>query len=175
VDNCEVARKLPEILAGLPVLNDPNTGAQFPAQYCHQESPYLTQVKFLGSYMVPKIDVLISAALQSVPGPQVIGNFVATSASVAPSLGRPLAGNAANVTVNVVPPGGMYGDRRNQFDLRVGKVLRLAGTQTKLNLDLNNLFNATAVLTENPSYAVFRQPASIIPARVARVGLQFEF
>ena len=175
VDNCEVARKLPEILAGLPVLNDPNTGAQFPAQYCHQQSPYLTQVKFLGSYMVPKIDVLISAALQSVQGPQVIGNFVATNASVSPSLGRQLAGNAANVTVNLLPPGGMYGDRRNQFDLRLGKVLRLAGTQTKLHLDLNNLFNANAVLTENPSYAVFRQPASIIPARVARVGLQFDF
>ena len=175
VDNCEVASKLPEILAGLPVLNDPNTGAQFPAQYCHQQSPYLTQVKFLGSYMVPKIDVLISAAFQSVPGPQVIGNFVATSASIAPSLNRPLAGGAANVTLNVVPPGGMYGDRRNQFDLRLGKVLRLAGTQMKLHLDLNNLFNANAVLTENPSYAVFRQPASIVPARVARLGVQFDF
>jgi hypothetical protein len=174
-DNCEVARTLPEILTGLPVLNDTNTSAQFPAQSCHQQSPFLTQVKFLGSYMVPKIDVLISGALQSVAGPQVIGNFVATNAVVAPSLGRPLSGGAANVTANLLPPGTMYGDRRNQFDLRVGKVLRFGGTQTKLNLDLNNLFNANAVLTENPSYAVFRQPASIIPARVARVGVQFDF
>ena len=47
---------------------------------CRQQSPLLTQVKFLGSYQIPKIDVLVSGALQSVPGPQVLGNFVATNA-----------------------------------------------------------------------------------------------
>jgi hypothetical protein len=174
-DNCAVAARLPEILTGYPVLNDPNTTAQFPAQYCHQQSPFLTQVKFLGSYLVPKVDVLISGALQSVAGPQVIGNFVATNALVLPSLGRPLAGGAANVTVDVVPPGAMYGDRRNQFDLRLGKVLRFGRTQTKVNLDLNNVFNVNPVLTENPSFAVFRQPAAILPARIARLGVQFDF
>jgi hypothetical protein len=175
VDNCEVAARLPEILTGLPVLNDANTTAQFPAQYCHQESPFLTQVKFLGSYEIPKIDVLISGALQSVAGPQAIGNFVATNAVVLPSLGRPLAGGNANVTVNVVPPGALYGDRRNQFDLRLGKVLRFGRTRTKVNLDINNVFNANPVLTENPSFAVFRQPASILPARIARLGVQIDF
>ena len=175
VDNCEVAAKLPEILTGFPILNDPNTTAQFPAAYCHQQSPFLTQVKFLGSYLIPKIDVLISGALQSVPGPQVIGNFVATNPIVQPSLGRPLAGGAPNVTVNVVSPGAMYGDRRNQFDLRLGKVLRFGGTQTKVNVDLNNVFNAYPVLTENVSFAVFRQPASILPARIVRIGAQIDF
>jgi hypothetical protein len=175
MDNCEVAAQLPESLTGLPVLNDVNTGAQFPAQYCHQRSPFLTQVKFLGSYEIPKIDVVISGVLQSVPGPQVLGNFVATNALVLPSLGRALAGGGANVTVNVVPPGGLYGDRRNQFDLRLGKVLRVGRTRTKMNLDINNVFNANPVLTENTSFAVFRQPASILPARIARIGVQFDF
>jgi hypothetical protein len=175
VDNCEVAAQLPEILTGLPVLNDANTTAQFPAQYCHQESAFLTQVKFHGSYEIPKIDVLISGALASVPGPQVIGNFVATNPVVLPSLGRPLAGGSANVTVNVVPPGAIYGDRLNRFDLRIAKVLRFGRTRTKVNLDINNVFNANPVLTENPSFAVFRQPASILPARIARVGVQFDF
>jgi hypothetical protein len=174
-DNCDVAAQVPESLTGLPVLNDVNTGAQFPAQYCHQQSPFLTQVKFLGSYEIPKIDVVISAALQSVPGPQVLGNFVATNPLVLPSLGRPLSGGGANVTVNVVPPGGLYGDRRNQFDLRLGKVLRFGRTRTKVNLDINNVFNANPVLTENTSFAVFRQPASILPARIARIGVQFDF
>jgi hypothetical protein len=113
--------------------------------------------------------------LQSVPGPQVLGNFVATNALVLPSLGRALAGGGANVTVNVVPPGGLYGDRRNQFDLRLGKVLRVGRTRTKVNLDINNVFNANPVLTENTSFAVFRQPASILPARIARIGVQFDF
>ena len=121
-----------------------------------------------------KLDELVGA-LQSVPGSQVIGNFVATNASVLPSLGRPLAGGAANATVNVVPPGALYGDRRNQLDLRLGKVLRFGRTRTKVNLDINNVFNANPVLTENSSFAVFRQPASILPARIARVGVQFDF
>ncbi|HTI42533.1 MAG TPA: TonB-dependent receptor [Vicinamibacterales bacterium] len=175
IDNCEVAAQLPEMLTSFPVLNDVNTGAQFPAQYCHQQSPFLTQVKFLGSYEIPRIDVLISGALQSVPGPQVIGNFVATNAAIVPSLGRPLAGGTNNITVDVVPPGGMYGDRRNQFDLRLGKILRFGRTRTKVNLDINNVFNANPVLAENPSFAVFRQPASILPARIARLGVQFDF
>jgi hypothetical protein len=170
-----VAATLPEILTGYPVLNDPNLNVQFPAQYCRQQSPFLTQVKFLGSYLIPKVEVLISGALQSVAGPQVIGNFVATNPVVLPSLGRPLAGGAANVTVNLVPPGAMYGDRRNQLDLRIGKVLRFGGTQTKVNVDLNNVFNVHPVLTENPSFGVFRQPASILPARIARIGVQIDF
>jgi len=175
MDNCEVAARLPETLAGLPVLNDPNTTAQFPAQYCHQQSAFLTDVKFVGSYEIPKVDVLISAGLSSASGPQVIGNFVATNPVVLPSLGRPLAGSAANVTVDVVPPGAIYGDRRNRLDLRLGKVLRFGRTRTKVNLDINNVFNANPVLTENMSFAVFRQPASILPARIARVGVQIDF
>jgi hypothetical protein len=105
----------------------------------------------------------------------VIGNLVATNALVQSSLGRPLAGGAANMTVDVLPPGAMYGDRRNQFDLRLGKVLRFGRTRTKVNLDINNVFNSNAVLTENPSFAVFRQPASILPARIARLGVQIDF
>jgi hypothetical protein len=69
----------------------------------------------------------------------------------------------------------MYGDRRNQFDLRIGKVLRFGRTRTKVNLDINNVFNANPVLTENASFAVFRQPASILPARIARIGVQIDF
>jgi hypothetical protein len=44
-----------------------------------------------------------------------------------------------------------------------------------VNLDINNVFNANPVLTENPSFAVFRQPASILPARIARLGVQLDF
>ena len=79
------------------------------------------------------------------------------------------------MTVNVVPPGAMYGDRRNQFDLRLGKLLRFGRTRAKVNLDIDNVFNTNPALTENQSFAVFRQPASILPARIARVGVQVDF
>jgi hypothetical protein len=40
---------------------------------------------------------------------------------------------------------------------------------------LNNVFNVNPVLTENPSFGVFRQPAAILPARIARIGVQIDF
>jgi hypothetical protein len=100
---------------------------------------------------------------------------VATNAVVQPSLGRPLSGNAANVTVNLLEPGALYSDRRNQLDLRFGKILRYGRTRTRVSVDLNNALNSAPVLTENSSYAVFRQPTSIQPARVARFGAQVDF
>ena len=68
--------------------------------YCDRETPFLTQIKLLGSYTLP-YDIQVSGTLQSVPGPEIQGNVVFTNAQVQPSLGRPLTG-AANVTVNVV-------------------------------------------------------------------------
>src|SRR6185436_8838089 len=96
-----------------------------PLEYCQQDSGWLTQVKLLGSYLVPKIDVQIAGTLQNLPGKQIPAYYVATNAVVAPSLGRNLSGNAANVTVNIVEPGTMYSERLNQLDLRFGKALTL--------------------------------------------------
>ena len=50
-----------------------------------------------------------------------------------------MSGSAANVTVNIVEPGTLYGDRINQLDFRVAKILRFGRTRTQLGLDLYNL------------------------------------
>jgi hypothetical protein len=100
---------------------------------------------------------------------------VLTSAQVAPSLGRPLSGGAANVTVNILKPGAMYGERVNQLDLRFSKILRAGRTRTTLNFDVPNVFNANTVLTESPVYTTWRRPESILTARFVKVGLQVNF
>ncbi len=166
-DNCEIVAALPEMLISGSTLT--------PAQFCHGDTGFQTQAKASAAYTVPRIDVLVSATLQSSPGTAVAANYVATNAVVAPSLGRPLSGGAANVTANLVQAGELFTDRISQVDFRVAKVLRVGRTRASLNVDLYNALNANPVLTENFSYAVWRQPTSILMARFAKLTLQFDF
>ena len=162
-DSCDILRKLPETNPTNP--------------YCHTETPFLNQIKLLSSYTIPRIDVQIGGTFQSFDAPQngIIANVVATNAAIAPSLGRTLSGGAANVTVNLIDPFSVYGDRVNQLDLRVGKLLRVGTTRTRLALDFFNALNAAPVMTENQNYAAFRRPTSIMTARFAKVTMQFDF
>jgi hypothetical protein len=132
-------------------------------------------VKFAGTYTIPQVDVLVSGTFRSVPGPEIYANYVATNAVVAPGLGRPLSGGAANLPVTILEPGTMYGERLTQVDLRMGKILRFGRTKTSLNLDIYNLFNASTVLTVNNAYASWLRPTSILLARFAKVGMQIDF
>ena len=47
----------------------------------------------------------------------------------------------------------MYGDRINQLDFRVAKILRFGGTRTMLGVDLYNALNSSAILTYNAAYS----------------------
>jgi hypothetical protein len=182
-DICEVAPKVPEILFGLPTSGLPVAnlasgavgGSWTPLQFCHQDSPWLTQLKLLGSYTVPKIDVQFSGTFQSLPGPIVQANYAAPNAVVAPVLGRSLSGSAANTTFNVIAPGSQYGDRLYQFDLRFAKLLRFRTTRTAVNLDLYNVLNANPVLSENVNFGAFRRPTSILTARLFKISAQIDF
>jgi len=87
-----------------------------------------------------------------------------------------LSGGAANVSVAIIDPGTIYGDRLNQVDLRFGKVLRYGRTRSTVSLDLYNAFNVSTVLTQNNTYGPsWLQPNGIFPARFAKVSLQFDF
>jgi hypothetical protein len=163
-DNCEILEKIPEWNPlGVP--------------YCRQLTNFLTQYKFLGSYTVPRIAVQLSGAFQSIPGPNLAANRVVTPAQT--TLGRPFT-NAANLTLNLVEPGTMYGERLNQLDFRIAKLLRYGRTRTSVNFDLYNAFNASTVLAENPIYSgpainQWRVPTTIVTARFAKFSVQFDF
>ena len=47
--------------------------------------------------------------------------------------------------------------------------------KTVVNLDVYNLFNANTVLTVNYAYATWERPTSILLARFAKIGVQFDF
>jgi Carboxypeptidase regulatory-like domain len=182
-DNCEIVDKLPEMLLAPLALGEPNVlgvvaltaNTWVPASMCHQQSKFLTNLKFLGVYTVPRADVQVSATIQSYPGPQIIANYVATNAVVAPGLGRNLSGGSANMTVNIVQPGTMYGERSNQVGLRIAKILKVDRFRTTASVDIYNLLNADAVLTESNAFASWQRPQSILNPRWAKVVLQVDF
>jgi hypothetical protein len=169
-DDCPIVTNYPGAIAVTSSI-----GTVQSTQMCHLQTPFLTQVKMLGTYTVPRVDVRVAATLQSFPGPLIAANYVATNAQVQPSLGRPLSGGAANVTVNLVAPGSMYASRINELDLRLTKLLVLRRVRANLNFDLANLFNTDGILTQNNNFATWQVPQSIVNARLFKISAQFDF
>jgi hypothetical protein len=167
LDICEVVDALPEMLS--------SAGTVTPRGQCHAETPFLAQFKMLGSYTVPKIAVRLSGSFQSIPGPPLAANLVVPNATVRQSLGRDLSGGAQNITVNIVDPGTMYGDRLNQLDLRVSKLLNWGRRRTSVNVDVYNALNSNAVQTESNVYSTWRRPQSILVPRFAKISAQLDF
>jgi hypothetical protein len=93
----------------------------------------------------------------------------------APSLGRNLSGGANNVTVGIVEPGSLYGERLNQLDFRFAKILQFSGTRMSAGVDIYNILNANPVLTLNNAFATWQQPQSILNPRFAKLVLQLDF
>ena len=153
-----------------PKVDSPST------RFCRVETPFLTQAKALGAYTIPRIDLQLSATFQSKPGVQLAANYNAPNAVVAPSLGRPLAGGAANVSVNLVEPGTLCGDRLNQLDFRTAKILRFSGLRMQLAFDLYNAFNSSPVLGYNQTFgSAWLTPTSVLAARFAKLSAQIDF
>jgi len=194
IDNCDVLNAAPD---GWPVsgsgINSYNGVDSLQMRpWCHQESAWLMQYKFLGSYPLPVWGLQVSGTFQSlVPDPLgtsqqdynsmgQVARYVATNAVVAPSLGRNLAaGVNSNVTLNLVPPGSTYGERSFQTDLRLAKTFMLGPSKLQGFLDMFNLFNANPIYTYNPTYGTtgvgWQAPQAILPGRILRLGAQFNF
>jgi hypothetical protein len=141
--------------------------------------PFQTQVRGVASYTIPKIDVLVSGIFQHKPGADLAANWNVPNAVVVPSLGRNLSGGAQFVTVNLLQPGDRFGDTVNQIDLKIAKIFRFGSTRTNLGVDLYNLSNSAAVIGYNQTYSptstTWLMPTSVLPARFARVTVQFDF
>ena len=70
----------------------------------------------------------------------------------------------------------MYTPRLTYFDVRVAKILKLAGTRTQVGFDLYNLFNSNTATALNANYGVtFLNTTSIQDARLARFNITLDF
>jgi hypothetical protein len=161
------------------VVDNPELGINPSTRNCRVQADFLTQVKLLGTYLLPKVDVNVAATFQSTPGVLLAANRVYSNGATNPEViwqGVPArAFSAGTATVNLLTPGDMYGDRVNQFDLRFGRAFRFGPRRASVNLDIYNLFNANPVMQENANYAVWRTPQRIMDARLFKISGQLDF
>ncbi len=161
-DNCEIRAAVPEISPTNP--------------YCHVTQPFQSQVKFLTTYLVPRIDVNVAATFQNNPAYVIPANYPSSVANIV-GLGRPLTSGAPNVSYNLLVPNTLYGNRVTQLDLRMSKLFRTGGSsRLSLNFDLANLLNRNDILGVSTTYgAAWQTPQAIIDPRLFKFGVQFDF
>ena len=182
-DNCDVRAHLPELSTATTGTSTFGAGLLTSAvtpvsPYCRVVNGFQTQLRGLASYMVPRIDVQLSATFQSKPGAMLSADYAVPNDAVVPSLGRNLSGNAANVTVNLIAPGTLYGDRVNELDLRLGKLLSIGRNRMLLAADVYNALNSSAVLTYNTAFVpggAWLRPNSVLTPRFLRLTAEMSF
>jgi hypothetical protein len=184
-DYCDIRAAVPEqnlIIGALTPTSIPTPTNP----WCDTSTSWVTRYTGLGSYTVPKIDVLFSGTFRSDRGAPIAANWAitqaaapATWAQIQQTLGRPLSNNATSVTVNLIEPGTLYGDRVNEFDIRLAKILRFGGTRTNVGFDLYNILNAAPVLTYNLNYSptntTWLTPTAVLQPRFWKFSVQFDF
>jgi hypothetical protein len=142
---------------------------------CKLAVPYQSRVRVNGSYVLP-YGIQVAAVVQSNPGATYNAMRTYTVAEIQPSLGRPLAGGTRTVSVPLVPPYSLFGERINQFDLRGSRIVRSGTRRVQVNVDLYNVLNASTPVNFNSTYnATWRQPTQILDARLVKFSAQFDF
>jgi len=140
----------------------------------------VTRATGLGSYTVPKVDVLVSGTFRSDKGSPLAANMVFLNTQT--TLGRAF-NNTPNVTVNLVEPGTLYGDRVNEIDMRFAKILRFGRTRTNVGFDIYNILNSAPVLTYNQAFnpnvltgsSAWLAPQSTLQPRFFKFSAQIDF
>jgi hypothetical protein len=180
-DFCDVRARLPGQLAGGPPTP---TGFSPTNPWCNTATGFVTRYTGLGSYTLPKLDVLISGTFRSDQGALLAAYWNAPNALVKQSLGRDLSQNATFVTVNLIEPGTLYGDRVNEVDLRLAKILKFGRTRTNVGFDLYNILNSAAVLNYNQNFVLpsastpngsWLTPTGVLQPRFWKFSFQIDF
>ena len=177
IDSCEIRSKLPEQVStgtsaqgGIPY--DPAN------PYCYVAPGITTRLTAAATYTIPKLEVQVSNTLTSSPGVPLQANWNVPSTVAAQTLGRPLAGNAPNVMVNLLEPGQMRSPRVNILDFRIGKVFRQGRNRALVAVDLYNALNLDTVLVYNQTYVPngsWLIPQNVLTARTAKLTVQYDF
>jgi hypothetical protein len=145
---------------------------------CKTGNPYQHRIKLNGSVPLPW-NFQAAAVYQNLPGPNYAALYTATTAQVAETLHRNLAGNASSVTVDLLQPLSHFlNDRINQLDVRLTRIFRTPRGRFQVNFDIYNVLNTSTVLWPNNTYgdgSAWLRPTSTMDARLLKFGAQFDF
>ncbi len=169
IDSCDVRAALPETNATNP--------------YCHSDPGFVTKLNAIGSYTLPKIDVLVAGTFRSDQGASLAANYNVPAAVITAALGRPASLAGTTQSINMVAPGQVWGDRVNEIDLRLAKILKFGRTRTNIGIDIFNLINSNAVLTYNQTFSptvttgagAWLAPQSVLTPRFVKISAQIDF
>ena len=181
-DGCDALSKgvLPKIYgnidlvaaAGTPAVNVVNAPSTV---FCHQETPWLNQLKLFVVYPLPW-DFQVSANFQSTVGPAITAQYAVPNTDVQKTLGRLPSGGVRTVTVNLIDPGTQYDSQQNQLDARFTRTFHVGKTRLQGMVDLYNLLNANPDVTITTAYGPkYLVPTRILTARMVKVGMQLNF
>ena len=179
-DICEITEKLPELLGSQQIAS------------CSVEEQWLWNWRGLANYVVPKIDVQVSAILRSQAnaspgagiasnGASLAANYAVSNAMVIAALNRPIAGSGANTTVDLTLPGQLYAARVNSIDMRFAKILRFGRTRSTVGIDLYNLLNDNTGTAFNQTFdpltngSTWLRPTTILNPRFLRFNVTMDF
>jgi len=167
-----------------------NNGATGPnPRDCRQVAPWETTIRGLGSYTIPKLDVLVSATVRSQPPLQLTANWQVPNTTIRTLLGGTLPPGllaTGNSTIDLTDSDHLIfaDNRRTQVDMRFAKVLRFGRTRTDVGVDLWNLFNTNYATTYQGTYTsvagqplggTWGNPSAIYAPRFVRLNFTVNF
>jgi hypothetical protein len=156
---------------------------------CRDGDPFQTTVRGLASYVVPKIDVLVSGTVRSQPPLELVANWTIPNALIRDALGRVPPGTNATTTttINLIDSEHkLFADnRRTQIDMRFAKIFRWSAKRVDIGVDLSNLLNTNYATTYENGYqysvgnallgSTWNNPTAVYTPRFVRWNVTFDF
>jgi hypothetical protein len=161
-------------------LDAPNVRGREGAEYmagCRPNVPWTTRVNGTAAYVIPWVDVLVSAVFQSLPGANIGASLTVNKNDItwnpesASRATRPcptaangvgcftVTGAQAFQTTFAVPmllDNEFIGERTTTFDLKFAKNIRFANKRATIGVDIYNFTNSDAITSYNGTYTATR-------------------
>jgi hypothetical protein len=149
-------------------------------RFCDVKRPWRTNVRFLGNVELPW-GINTGVTFVADPQNEVLATYGLANADITSGVAQFV--NPARTTfgsgsasVNLLAPGTMFQDYLYEIDIRFTKSFTFRGLRARATLDIANLTNSAAVITQNNTFgANWMRPTYLLPGRLIKPGFQVEF